>query len=179
MAFMGLLQAVDKSLPARHSIIPGTRQKFLHMQDFHTTTWGDLFAIPLLISAFAHLLSNGYIGVWQWFIFVIIALVDGIGFLEMCLTEKHKPDQGYPRRGVVSWHGLSHLPYHGVCVAMIVLSIGQTVIGNLYGPVLYVSLFGGALYIAAFIADIRAGNFDPLKKEAQDDMYSGPINDYL
>ncbi|OGZ79571.1 MAG: hypothetical protein A2528_00885 [Candidatus Staskawiczbacteria bacterium RIFOXYD2_FULL_37_9] len=40
MGFMYFLQAVDKSLPPRWTYIPGTNQKFLYAQDFHTCSWG-------------------------------------------------------------------------------------------------------------------------------------------
>jgi hypothetical protein len=47
---------------------------------------------------------------------------------------------------------------------MSVLAIWHIFTGDLYGPVLYVALVGGVIYIASFIADIWAGNFDPLRR---------------
>jgi hypothetical protein len=127
-------------------------------------TWGDLIGIPLIINAFWHLVVNGNIGQWQWLIFLAIAVVDAWAFRKMCVGKNHKPDMGFPEIGKVSWIGFIHLPYHGVGVAVSVLIIWHIIAGNLWGPVLYVALIGGAIYIASFIADIRAGNFDPLKK---------------
>lgn len=169
VVFMYWLQAMDKSLPPRGSYIPGTKQPFLYVQDFHSCTWGDLIGLPLIMNAFVHLVAGGYItnhAGWQqiqWAIFVLIVIVDGLGFLLMCLGKGHKPDQGFPEIGKVSWHGLSHLPYHGVGVAMSVFSIYHAVIGNLRGPVLYVALLGAVIYIASFVTDMKVGNFDPLK----------------
>ncbi len=161
---MYVLQEVDLSLPPRHSLIPGTNQKFLYMQDFYTCLWGDLLGVPLIANAFMHLARNGFITAEGWFIFTIIVIVDGVGFLEMCLGKNHKPDQGFPAVGQVSWHGLSHLPYHGVGVAMSLFCIWHIIVGNLKGVPLYLGLAGGAIYIAFFIADIKTHNFDPLKK---------------
>jgi len=112
-----------------------------------------------------HLVINGHVAIWEWAIAILITVTDGYGFMKMCLTQNHKPDQGFPEIGKVSWHGLSHLPYHGAGVAMSFLTIWHIVTGDLRGPVLYVGLVGGVIYIASFIADIKVGNFDPLKKE--------------
>lgn len=161
---MFAIQELDESLPLHYCFIPGTNQRFLHMQDFHTMTWGDLIGIPLIANMFVHLAMNGFVGSGQWLAFFIIAIVDAVGFRKMCLGKNHKPDMGFPEIGKVSWTGFAHLPYHGVCVAMTVLSVWHIALGNLRGPVLYVGLAGGVLYLASFIADIRSGNFDPLKR---------------
>lgn len=116
---------------------------------------GRFFAIPLIANAFAHLAMSGFVWSWQWVIFAVIAVVDGLGFWKMCLGENHKPDQGYPEAGKISWHGLSHLPYHGVFVAMSIFVIWHIFVGNLRGPVLYVALLGAMIYIVLFVADIR------------------------
>lgn len=165
MGAMYALQQIDKSLPPRHSLIPGTKQKFLYMQDFHTMFWGDAIGLTLIVNAFVHLAVNGHVALWEWVVLLLIIVADGFGFMKMCLTKDHKPDQGFPEIGKISWHGLSHLPYHGAGVAMSLLSIWHIVSGDLRGPVLYVALAGGAIYIASFIADIKTGNFDPLKSE--------------
>jgi len=162
MAFMYFLQAVDWSLPPRHSVIPGTAQKFIYMQDFHTCSWGDFFAIPLIANAFVLLAMGGYFR--EWLVFSIIVVADGAGFWKMCLGKDHKPDQGYPKAGKISWNGFSHLPYHGVGVAMSLFTIWHAFAGELRGPVLYLALAGGVIYIASFITDIKSGNFDPLKR---------------
>ncbi len=163
--FMRLCQDLDKSLPPRHSVIPGTKQRFNYMQDFYTAWWGDLIGVPLIANAFVHLVANGYIGWVQWAIFVVLAVLLAVGFLNMCLSKDHKPDQGFPEIGKVSWHGLSHLPYLGCGYTLSLFTIGHLVAGHIWGPVLYVALLGGAFYIATFIADIKTGNFEPLKRQ--------------
>jgi len=111
-----------------------------------------------------HLAVNGFINSWQVPLLIVVAVVDGLGFWKMCLSKDHKPDQGFPEIGKISRHGLSHLPYHGAGVAMSLLIIWHLAVGNLRGPVLYVALLGGVIYISSFVADIKSGNFDPLKK---------------
>jgi hypothetical protein len=164
IGFMFLLQELDGNLPPRHSLIPGTRQKFLYVQDFHSYTWGDLFGIPLIFNAFAHLILNGEISDVQRFIFMTVVIIDGLGFMYMCLGKNHKPDQGYPEIGKVSAHGISRPPYHGIGEAMSLLVIWHIFVGSLRGPVMWVALAGGVIYIASFICDILAGNFESLKR---------------
>ena len=161
---MFVAQECDWSLPPHYTFIPGTNQRFLGLQNFHTMTWGDLLGIPLIVNAFVHLAVNGLISPWQWLVFLVIAIVDAWGFRKMCVGPNHKPDMGFPETGKVSWIGFIHLPYHGVGVAMSVLAIWHIITGDLRGPVLYVALAGGVIYIASFVADIRAGNFDPLRR---------------
>lgn len=161
---MYALQQIDKNLPPRHSIIPGTNQKFLYMQDFYTMFWGDMIGVTLIANAFVHLAVNSHVALWEWIVFILITVVDGFRFMKMCLTQNHKPDQGFPEIGKVSWHGLSHLPYHGAGVAMALFAIWHIITGELRGSVMYVALVGGTIYVASFITDIKTGNFDPLKK---------------
>jgi hypothetical protein len=52
MGLMFMLQQCDRNMPERHSIIPGTRQKFLYFQDFWTMTWGDAVGVGLIQIAF-------------------------------------------------------------------------------------------------------------------------------
>lgn len=165
ITLMFVAQQLDMNLPPRHSTIPGTRQKFNHMQDFWTCTYGDIFALPFVLNAFAHLAVNGYISLWQWIVFNILWVVLSIGFLMMCLGKNHKPDQGYPQAGKVSVQGIVHLPHFGVSMAMALLAIWHIVAGNVKGPVLYLFIAGAVCWIASFVADNVTGNFDPLKLE--------------
>ena len=163
MGLMYLLQELDRNLSSRHSTIPGTKQKFLYMQDFYTMIWGDFIAVPLIVNAFVHLALHG-LSLAEWVLFFTVIVVDAFGFLWLCTRSSHKPDQGFPEVGKVSWHGLAHLPYHGVVVAISIILIWHIFIDNLHGSILYTSLMGGVLYIVSFIADIISGNFDRLKK---------------
>lgn len=165
VGIMYLLQVVDKSLPERGSFIPHTSQSFLHMQDWHTMIYGDLVALPLVANAFVQLAMSDFIGLWQWVIFAIIYVVASAGCLLVCLGKNHKPDQGFPEVGRISWHGISHLPYFGVYVAMSAIVVFYAFLGNIEVATLIFALFGGGLYIVTFVADMRAGYFAPLRLE--------------
>ena len=164
IALMYLSQVLDTSLSSRHSLIPGTRQKFLYMQDFWTMTFGDMLGVSMIAIAFTHLAVNGYIDLWQWIAFVALSIVSAVIFAQMCLSKDHKPDMGFPDIGKISWLGILHLPYFGVGIAISIICIWNLVTGNLRGPVMWIGLAGGMFYIACFIAEIKSGNFDPLKK---------------
>jgi len=166
MGAMYWAQWIDKGLPARGSIISGTNQKFLYVQDFYTCTWGDLIGVTLIIANFGHLMAYGFIGPWQWFAGIIITIIAGWYFLNMCLKSSHKPDQGYPCTGEVSLHGLLYLPYFGACIAMTALDIVHIFAGNMEGIFSQLLLFGFVFYAICFGKDIMAGHFDPLETES-------------
>jgi hypothetical protein len=157
-------QQLNRSLPPRRSTIPGTNQRFLYMQDFWTMTWGDFIGVALINTAFVHLAVHGCLGVWHWTIFGISAIVISVLFAKMCMGQEHKPDYGFPRIGSISTAGVLHLPYLGVGVAAGVFCIWFILTGDLRGPVFYVGLGGGAFYALCFVAEIKSGNFDPLKR---------------
>lgn len=169
IAIMYGAQQCDLNMPARHSIIPGTRQRFIHMQDFWTCSWGDCLPLCLILNAFVTLAMADKITVWQWLSLGIMSVILGIGFLVMCLGKDHKPDQGYPAPGKVSLHGYLHLPHFGVSVSMVVLTVWHIIIGNFRGgPVLYLFIVGAVLWAITFVLDVKSGNFDPLKLDLHD-----------
>ena len=157
-------QNASKSLPLRGSLIPGTCQKFLHLQDFYTMVWGDLFGVPLIAAVFFRLVTTGQVTAWQWVAFWGLAIVSPAIFLKMCLAENHKPDWGFPEAGKISLGGILHLPYFGAGIAMAALCLWHLATGNLYGTTLWVGLTGGGIYLSCFAADIISGNFDPIKR---------------
>lgn len=161
MGVMLLTQSLDKSLPLRNSIIPGTNQRFLYIQDFWTMTWGDGIGVLLIANAFVHLVIKDITNLW-WSLPIIV--VSGLGFLDMCLGKGHKPDYGFPDIGKVSSAGILHLLYFGVGVAASVMCVWNLITGDLRGPVMWVAFAGGVFYIGCFILEVRSGNLDPLKK---------------
>jgi len=158
-------QQLDKSLPPRHSLIPGTKQKFLYMQDWYTMKYGDVVAVPLIANVFVHLVINGYVNVVQWGIFAILSLILAVTGISMCLTPEHKPDQGFPSAGKASIQGWLHMPYFGVGWSIGTISLINWPLGHIHGPVLWLGLSGGAFYLVCLVAEFKSGNFDPLKKE--------------
>jgi len=164
MVVMFVAQQLDKSLPARHSIIPGTNQKFLHFQDFWTMTYGDAVGVSIINVAFIHLAVAGFLGVWHWVIFLAMIFALAAGFAKMCMSQGHKPDMGFPDIGKISLIGILHLPYFGFGIVAGAFCVWFIFTGDLRGPVLYTGLLGAAIYAVFWGLEVRSGNFDPLKR---------------
>ncbi len=162
LCFIISAQELNKSLPSRNSIIPGTNQKFLYVQDFWTMTYGDFLGVPLVVNAFVHLAADDITNLW-WTLG--IGMLSTMMFLKMCLGKNHKPDYGFPGIGKISFAGILHLPYFGFGIGASAMSAWNLIIGELRGPVMWVALAGGAVYVGCFVLEIRSGNFDPLKKK--------------
>ncbi len=158
-------QSVDDArgrLPMRRSLIPGTRQEFLYMQDFWTMTWGDVIGLSSIAVTFAHLVVGGFVAEWQWVVGGVLGVAGAIGFLLGCLRDIHKPDWGYHKRHKVSLGGASHLPYFAAGLAMAAICLWHLV-WLWREPVMWVGALGGVVYVVTFVLDIIDGNFDPLK----------------
>lgn len=162
ICLMYLAQIEDRNLPDQHSVIPGTEQRFLYMEDFYTMTYGDIVGVFLIAVVFCHLIESHYITANQWIIFAVVAVVSAGCFLNMCMAINHKPDQGFPDIGQISRHGLVHLPYFGVAIAMSALSWSHFLLGNIRGSLMWMGLFGGTEYLVCVAMDIAAGNFNLL-----------------
>ncbi len=161
-----LVERIDKTkgrIVPRHSIIPGTDQKFLYWEDFYTQTYGDFFGLVWIMNGFAHLLIKGQITSLEWFIFIFFTLVSIFIFLYSNLKSGHKPDWGYPSQGRISWGGITHLPYFGSLFAMSILCLINIFSGEIRGVLLWTTLSGGFIYIITIIVDIKLGHFDSIK----------------
>jgi len=156
---MFVAQQLDKSLPPRNSIIPGTHQKFIYVQDFWTMTWGDIVGVSLIWVAFFHVVVNWF-GPYCWVFFWLVSLIVAWYFMQMCLSTNHKPDWGYPEIGKISMSGYLHLPYFGCSVVAGVWCLGLFTVP---GIVLVIYLTGLAIYGLCFLLEIRSGNFDSLE----------------
>ena len=126
-------------------------------------TYGDLLGVPLIVNAFVHLAMSGALGILHWLAFALIALGSMWQFYRMCTSKDHKPDYGFPHTGKISISGILHLPYFGVGIGASSVASFCLLAGSLRGPVMWVALLGGAIYIACFIAEMKSGNFDALK----------------
>ncbi len=169
LAAMFLAQQLDKTLPPRRSVICGSAgQPFLHMQDWYTMVLGDTIAVPFVASAFVHLAVNGEIGLVQWTGLSILAIVLTMVGLRSCVGENHKPDQGFPGPGKISVQGALHMPYFGLGWSMGLFAAGHLVYRACWayplGWPLWAGLLAGIFYLCCMLAEIRSGNFDPLKK---------------
>ncbi len=158
-----LAQDTDANLPVRHSLIPGTNQKFLYIQDFWTMTWGDLYGVPLFVNAFVHLVKREIIYLW-WAI--PIGAVVTLGFLVMCLGKNHKPDYGFPATGKISLAGKLHLFYFGMGWGAGLVALWSLFVtgDSPLDIIAWVGLAGAGFYLACFGAEFASGNFDQLKK---------------
>ncbi len=165
---MFLAQELDKSLPPRRSLIPGTRQPFLYMWDWYTILYGDTIAVPLIVNAYMHLVAYGHISAVQSTISALLAMILTVVGIVSCLGPNHKPDQGFPEVGRISAHGLIHMPYFGAGWSMGAVALCHWLfLGHLSGPVLWLGLFGGVLYLFLLAMEFKSGNFDPLKIDLQ------------
>jgi hypothetical protein len=166
MQFM--FQTLDRKrrkIAARNSIIPGTKQRFLYWQDFYTQTYGDFLGLVWVMNGFAHLLINEKMDGPLWIIFMLVFFIAGMVVPIVCLANDHKPDWGFPKIGVISLGGISHLPYFSLNAAMTIICLFHAVTGTLSGILLITTVIGGAVIIIAAIVDLNAGHFDPLNKE--------------
>jgi hypothetical protein len=157
---MFLAQQFDKNLPERHSIIPGTNQKFLHMQDFWTFAWGDAVGVSFIWAAFSHLAVYNF-ALRHWIIFSFLAIFFMAEFAIVCLNKNHKPDVGYPDIGKISWNGILHLPYFGFGASAAVFCVWLIAFP---GRILLIFLAGVAIYFVFFCLEVKSGNFDPINK---------------
>lgn len=162
-------------IPPRGSRIKGSLQKFLHVQDFATMTWGDLIGLSLvwatsMMMVFVQANWSRPSAFWITVIGVVVALVAGFGFHTMCLGPNHKPDYGFPSAGVASPAGKAHSVFFG-------LSFGVGVMGLLFfiiqydrtsfmikTPLLWVWGLGLAVWCAAGLRDIMTGRFAPFQE---------------
>lgn len=157
------LDLANGRIQKHDSVIPGTTQRFLYMQDFATNSWGDLFGLSLVQVGFIHLCLARHVTLVYWIELGFIAILSMYLFRHMCLGSQHKPDSGFPKTGEISSSGMWHLPYFGINAGIAVVDTTMILTGPLRGPVMWLSLAGGAIYIAAIIYDVARGNFAQLQ----------------
>lgn len=159
------LQYLDLShqkIQRRGTLIPGTNQCFLYMQDFATNSWGDLLGLSLIQTGFAHLWVTGCLSLLEWTELVLVATITSGIFLYVCLQTHHKPDSGFPEIGKISSSGKWHIPYFGINAGIAAVDI-HLLFGPLRGSAMWLSLAGGAIYVVAIACDIAHGNFASLQ----------------
>lgn len=130
-------------------------------------TYGDLFAVPLVFNAFAHLVMADIANLW-WCL--VIGVISGAGFTVMCLGKRHKPDYGFPKTGKTSIAGLIHSVYFGAGIGATVVCLWHLFLtGNLPWDsiVTWVALASVPLYPSCVFLDFKSGNFDPLEQEME------------
>ena len=166
-------EAAQGIIPPKGSLIPGTAQEFLRLEQFHSMTWGDLLGLSAVWGA----------SLWTLYLCwgagnpevairiggAIIGLGAGIGFHRMCLKPDHTPDYGFPVAGKASVAGTVHSVFFGLSFAVGTAGLGVLIaFWNELSDVDAVTAawlggIGFAIWLTAGIADFRVGNFDPLK----------------
>lgn len=168
--------AVNGLLPPRGSTIPGTAQRFLHMQDYHTKTWGDLVGLSMVWSASLASISGGWsashalTGSIIIMLGAFIGLTAGTLFHQMCLKPDHKPDYGFPQAGKSSAAGLTHSVFFGFSfwigsTGLLFFIVFWQEIGRDYSaPLLaWIDAVGLAIWLVAGLIDLRTKKFEPIK----------------
>lgn len=162
-----LAEKIDKAnrkISDRHSVIPGTNQKFLYWEDFYMQTYGDLLGLVWVMNSFVQLLVNGKVNNLMWLIFAGFAILGVYLTLKTCLAKNHKPDWGYPAVGKISLGGISHLPYFGIQLGMAAVCFIKIFSGELFGLPLLTTLGGGIIIVIMAFLDWQAGHFDSLQR---------------
>lgn len=163
LAGMWLIQKWMKRsgrIPARHSLIPESTQKFLYFEDFRTQLWGDSLGLPFVGAAFVWLIINSQANAYQIGLALILGVEATSLFSYQCLSWRHKPDWGYPDIGEISWGGGAHLVYFFFYIVASSAVLWSIINGTLSGLPMWLALAGGGFYIATYVADLRAGVFD-------------------
>jgi len=156
----------DKIAP-RHSIISGTKQVFLHWQDFYLQKLENTIFLSAVFVIFWHLwVFTGYLSLSNVIIGIAIMLANATIFLIICAKGKeHKPDWGFPAAGKISVGGWYHVIYQSFGVGAVALCAWHIFItGYLTGWAVWMFFFFLAGFALSLIMDIRAGHFAKLKK---------------
>jgi len=167
--FLCLMQLVaekiDKKtgkIAPRHSLIPGTKQKFLYWEDFYTQIYGDLLGLVWIINGFysmVPILTN-----YELLAFGPLSVVSYIIFIVPRLSKDHKPSWGEPEIGKISLGGHVHSFYFSLTLAMAITCVYGMITGKMTGIIFWTTLTGGLVWTISCIADILTGNFSALEK---------------
>lgn len=149
MVVMYLIQEIE----SRMGLIPKRSKKFLYLQDWNTTTIGDLVGLSMLDIVVVPRIIDGSLP----FQFVIFALLCGFAFTTLCfayfLSPRHRPDSGVPRKGVLSCNGLYHAVYFFLQVSISFYALMLLASGQLPIQEISLGIVGGAIYLASLFGD--------------------------
>ena len=155
-------QSANPGLPRRYSYIPGTRQRFNHVQDYWTMTAGNLVGLSLIDASFFGMVADGQMIVGEWVVFAVIAVIGFIVFSMLNSREAYKSDYAFPKTGEVSAAGLVMLLNLGFHIALAVMVLWNLYAHGLGGiPVMWFAVIGAVVYAVCFVIDAMSGNFDP------------------
>lgn len=146
----------------RHSLIPGTNQKFLHWQDFYTQVYGDIMGLPFVMNGFMMIFPA--LTRWELLAFALSGLLSMVAFFVPRLAKDHKPSWGEPTAGHISTGGYVHSFYFSLLSAMAIICLWVMINGGMTKPIFVSTLVGMVIWALTCILDIATGHFEPLKK---------------
>lgn len=155
------IETKKKKIPTRHSLLPGTNQKFLCYEDYYTP-YGDIFGLVWIMNGFytmVPLLSN-----YELLAFGPLCAVSAISYVAPRLSTSHKPTWGEPTPGKISTGGYIHMFYYAIQLAMGIMCVYGAIVQKMTGIVLITSLMGGLIWAASCIADLVTGKYSSLEK---------------
>lgn len=131
---------------------------FLGIENYCTTSWGDLLALWLIDFAIGEEIAEGIP-----LTVLFISLIAGVVITMFCQREWmgswHKPDWAYPRKGEISLAGKIHLGYFFAQLTIVIAGALFLVIGSLSLWQIAVAGIGGGLYVLAIFLDITSGRW--------------------
>ena len=156
-------------IPERGSTIPGTRQKYLHLQDFASMTYGDLIGLALIQMAFVPHWGEGFQitterGYSPWGVFILVSAIGCTACAAEYLRRRHKPDWGNRRPEVISIGGALHCLYFGINFAIGVVFAPLCLIVTEADAGWWIVYAAGALtWLTTMAVDAKRGHFKRIK----------------
>jgi hypothetical protein len=148
-------------MPKRHSIIPGSKQKFLCWEDYYCQTYGDILGLVWVMIGFYSMIIK--LTNYEWLMFGVLCLISFIIFLVPRIKKDKRPTWG-ESNGKISIGGYIHSVYFSLSLAMTVMCLYGMLIGKLIGVYVVLVLGGVLIWSVSCLIDLLVGNFAPLKK---------------
>ena len=149
--------------PRNHSL------RFLYLQDFYTTLWGDYVGISAMDFGVTWLIQEQVPSIFVLLGSPLIALGVTIWSHLSWMGPTHIPDAGYPAPGKVSLMGRVHLYYYFVqfTIALIgIWMVGTIAVGSRQWSIAAaIGLTGGLFYVLMLLLDIKTGRFASLPQK--------------
>lgn len=159
-----ILAQRSQAMPARHAIIPGTRNKpFLYYQDFLCMVWGDWVGLLCVKIVFVHTVDQHPLTSEQKLVWVLVLSVSSVLYIMSYLSRQHKPDWGSTRAGTITVGGFCHSTYFGANLAAGVIVPWQLVKYSESAAWWGLGLGGFAIWLGAVMLDFRAGRLSLLR----------------
>ncbi|MBT4315335.1 MAG: UbiA family prenyltransferase [Candidatus Magasanikbacteria bacterium] len=120
----------------------------------------------LVFCGFGHLVQNGHVSTLGWVVFALSICLGAWFWYRVGTGPSYKPNWGFPKTGKISLGGIVHLPYFGFGVATTAICLFHILKGDMNGQVLFLTIAGWSIYIAAVVEDTLLGYKDALETSA-------------